>query len=331
MTKYSEMKYIYVTLGLILVLISTSCDSHFNKDISGIEDPNVQIERYEEALFTRELDQTSVNQLQKKFPLFLGDMPLDSFQMNQLLNYVSDPFLQKLFHDADSVFPNMEKEEEQIDKAFKHIRYYFPSFEYPQVYTYISGTQDQTYYQDGVVVVALDRYLGFGHEYYNMARIPKYQQINMTAEHLSRDVVSAIAQSYISAPMPDANLLQQMIYQGKLMYFIKSMIPDVPDHVLFGLTRNNLLWLSKKEKDLWRYYIENELLYKSDYMLTKKFISEAPFTSDLGDDSSPKTGVWLGYQIVYAYMKNNPIELSKMIQEMNAQELLMKSKYKPQK
>ena len=325
------MKYIYIILGLVIIISSSSCDNHFKKDVSGIESPNVQIQRYEMALFMSDLNQANIHQLQKKFPLFLGDVPLDSIQMNQLLNYVSDPYLQKLLLEADSVFPDMGKEEAQIDEAFKHVKYYFPAFEYPKVYTYISGTQDQPYFQDGIVVLALDRYLGFGHEYYNMARIPKYQQINMTSENLSRDVVFAIAQSYISAPMPDANLLQQMIYQGKLMYFVKSMIPDVPDHVLFGLTKNNLGWLVQKEKDLWRYYIENELLYKSDYLVQKKFISEAPFTADLGDDSSPKTGVWLGYQIVFSYMKNNPIELSKMIHEMNAQELLMKSKYKPQK
>jgi len=318
-----------IALIVLSLLFLSACKNRFEVDLSGIEKCNTKILRYESDLFSQPLNDQRLSELQEKYPLFLGNKALNSEQKEQLENYVKDPFLQKLFKESQKIFPDLAQEEKELSKAFEHIRYYFPSFQYPQVYSYISGSQEEAFYQDHTVIISIDRYFGFNHDTYNMAGIPKYIQVKMKPQYMNRDIIESIAKYYIPKPAADENILAHIIYYGKLLYFIKSMIPEIPDDVLFAQTETHLNWLNDKRKNLWRYYIENQLLFKSDYETYKKFISEAPFTSVLGDDSAPKTGRWLGFNIVNSYMKNNNIPLSKMIQIQGDQEFLNHSKYKP--
>lgn len=326
---YSKTRIIIYFFVFIWALMVISCSNPFKADLSNIEKFDVKIVRYEEALFQSSLSEERIAELQIKFPLFLGNAPLNAQQIIQLQNYVSDPFLQKLYDESQTEFPNLHSLETELSLAFRYIKYYFPSFENPQIYSYISGSQEAVFYQDQTAIIALDRYFGFGHEFYNMAGIPKYMQAKMKPEYMLRDVLEGIAKFYIVEPSPDESLLTHMIYHGKIMYFIKAMFPQISDEVLFAQTEFHLKWLQEKRQNLWRYYIENQLLFKSDYETYKKFISEAPFTSVLGDDSAPRTGRWLGYQIVYSYMKNNKTDLKNMIQKQGDQEFLNQSKYKP--
>lgn len=325
----SNFRFLNLSLVLVFVISIVSCKNNFKVDLSDIEKCNVKIKRYEIDLFGQPLNDNSLNKLQKKYPLFLGNTPLTNEQKIQLENYVNDPFLQKLFDESQKKYPDLTKEESELSEAFEHIRYYFPSFKYPGVYSYISGSQEEAYYQDQTIIFSIDRYFGLNHEYYGMAGIPKYIQAQMRPEYISRDVINSIAKYYIAEPAPDESLLAHIIYHGKLIYFIKSMMPDISDEILFAQTDYHLNWLVDKRKNLWRYYIENELLFKSDYETYKKFIADAPFTSVLGDDSAARTGRWLGYQIVYSFMKNNKIPLSEMIRLSGDQQFLNRSEFKP--
>ena len=84
---------------------------------------------------------------------------------------------------------------------------------------------------------------------------------------------------------------------------------------------------------MWRYFLENELLYSKDSKLGNRFINPAPFSKfylEIDNESPGRVGTWLGWQIVRSYMNNNDVPLEKML-KMNAKELFEKSKYKPKK
>lgn len=326
--KFDKFKYLFLSIIITSFLLS-GCNNPFKVDLSDIPSCNIKIDRYEEALFAQSLSESRFQELQESYPLFLGNMPLSEEQKLQLTNYVDDPFLQKLKDESIKAFPNLYHQEKQLDDIFKHLQYYFPSFQCPGIYTYISGSQELPYYQDQTVLVSIDRYFGFEHEFYNMAGIPKYIQVRMKPAYFERDIIESIAKYYIPEPSPDESLLSHMIYYGKIIYFIKSMYPQISDEVLFAQTKYHLQWLEDKKENLWRYYIENELLFKTDYETYKKFISDAPFTSVLGDDSAPRTGRWIGYHIVFKFMQNNKVSLAQMLQTQGDQEFLNRSAYKP--
>ncbi|PJB58994.1 MAG: gliding motility lipoprotein GldB, partial [Bacteroidetes bacterium CG_4_9_14_3_um_filter_41_19] len=57
---------------------------------------------------------------------------------------------------------------------------------------------------------------------------------------------------------------------------------------------------------------------------------EAPFTTGFSNESAPRVGIWLGWQIVKAYHENHPeISLNELISNADTQEILQKSGYKP--
>jgi len=321
--------FIFLLFGFLSVLYLGSCGNRFRVDISDIPPANVQIQRYEKALFAEDLNAERVEFLREEFPLFLGDLPLDSIQRRQLMSYVSDPFLQKVYAQTEKVFPNLDIQNRELSEAFTYVKYYFSDFKYPSVYSYLSGVQDHVFYQDQIVMVSLDHFLGYDNEIYHQLNIPRYKQASMSQEYISKEVILAIAKTYIPQIDADANLLEQMIYNGKLLFFVKSMLPEISEEVLSAYTKEQLEWIQSKESDLWRYYMENELLYKTDFMVSNKFIKDGPFTSVLGDDSSPRTGIWLGYRIVLSYMNHQDKSLQALILNKDAQLILQQSAYKP--
>jgi hypothetical protein len=329
------MKFLSVRLILVFVLslvLFSACNSDkFKVDVSEIPEPEVYIHDYGKALFT--LNKDSLGQeftaIQKEFALFLGSEPLVDEQIIQLSFYVNDSFLNDLYSAYQTTFPSLEPLQSELAKAFQHLLYYFPNTKLPEVYAYISGVQDPIIFQDNILVLGLDNYLGADCEIYARMGTPRYKIRAMTSEYVLRDVISTMSVAKIPAPAADGSILEYMLYEAKKLYFIKSMLPDIDESILLNFTDEQMFWYNEKEKALWKYYIENELLFKSDYESLKKFINDAPFTSVLGNNSPPRTGVWLGYQILRAYAENNKVSLSEILSNTNAQEILNKSKYKP--
>ncbi|MGB0979177.1 MAG: gliding motility protein, GldB, partial [Croceimicrobium sp.] len=87
------------------------------------------------------------------------------------------------------------------------------------------------------------------------------------------------------------------------------------------------------EKDMWVYFIENQLLFKTDQDLQRRFIEVAPF-SKFRTKTDPETpgriGRWFGYRIIDAYLEEYPnLDLKALINEKDARKILKLSAYKP--
>lgn len=320
-----------ILLAMSLIVFASCNRNPFKVDVSNIALPEVNIKDYGKALFELNRDSlaTELSRIQKDYTLFLGTEPLNEEQIIQLSFYINDEFLNSLYSQYKSAFPSLKPIETDLQSAFQYLLFYYPESALPEVYTYISGVQDPVIFQDNILVIGIDNYLGAECEAYARMGTPRYIIRSMAKEFLIRDVVSAMALSKIQAPKADASVLEYMLYEGKILYFIKSMLPTIEDKYLMKYTDEQLLWYKNKEVDLWEHYIENELLFKSDYESLKKYINDAPFTSVLGTNSPPRTGVWLGYQILTAYAKNKDLSLTQVLENKNAQEILKQSKYKP--
>ena len=95
-----------------------------------------------------------------------------------------------------------------------------------------------------------------------------------------------------------------------------------------------MAWASANEEQVWRYFIEQELLYSTDGKLAPRFFLPAPFSKfqlELIDIESPgRIGRYMGWQIVRAFMDNNEIGLAEML-SLAGEEIFKKSKYKPKR
>lgn len=322
-----------VLLLFSLVFLSACNRNPFDVDVSEVSKPQVHIKDYGSALFSINRDSMAVGlkAIQNRYALFLGTEPLVDEQINQLSSYVNDPFLDELYKAYKTKFPSLLPLEEDLADIFQHLLFYYPNTIVPEVYAYVSGIQSPVIFQDNILVLGLDNYLGSDFDTYAMMGIPRYKIRAMSPDYVLRDVVLALSLGKITAPESDAAVLDFMLYEAKKLYFVKSIIPNIPDQILLNYTDEQLKWFDKNESDLWKYYIENGLLFKTDFESINKFINDAPFTSVLGNNSPSRTGVWLGYQILLRYAKNNEVTLTGILANTHAQEILNQSKYKPRR
>ena len=181
-----------------------------------------------------------------------------------------------------------------------------------------------------MLIVALDTYLGSDHRFYE--GIQKYISKDLKPAQLAPDVASIYARQLISKPQK-RDLLAQMIFFGKELYLKDLWLPNTPDSEKIGYTEAELKWAEENEEYMWRYFVEKELLYSTNPKLPARFINKAPFSKfylEIDNQSPGMVGRYLGWQIVRAYMKNNSVDLKKMLQE-KPETIFNNSKYKPKK
>jgi len=117
------------------------------------------------------------------------------------------------------------------------------------------------------------------------------------------------------------------------MYLLDSYLPLVSDAVKIGYSEEKLNWAKASEEDVWRYFIEKDILYSTESKLNQRFIDLAPFSKfylSFDNESPGRMGVYIGWQIVRAFMRNNDVSLQALMQ-MNEEEIFKKSKYKPKR
>jgi hypothetical protein len=322
---------------LFVLLLITSCHDggrRLDVDLSGIPDPEIQVHQYGRDLFS--IDPGNLGEelpaLAREYPFFLGEPPFDTLSYIQIHDFITDPFLREIAAACDSVFPDIGAVAEQLDDAFRHYRYYYPGAEIPEIFTYVSGLDFEYPVQlhDGIMIIAIDMYLGRDFRPYAMARIPRYRSLRATPAYLTRDVMLEVGRQSMKGQAYGSVLLDKMIEQGKLLYFLEAMLPDVDDTIRIAYTKRQLDWCIDNEANLWAFLIENELLFSSDFEKTHKLIIDGPFTSYFPKGSPARTGWWVGWQIVRNYMKNNPeAGIPQLMEELPPREILDNSGYNP--
>jgi hypothetical protein len=332
---HKQMKKKVLSFLLLLFLVSACNNSKSRLDInvSDIDIEPVKIHQYEKALFSIDVDdfKSGLAQIGFQYDVFLGDNWDDTLNLIQLKEYICDTKIIALYQSSTEKIPGLKTIETQLTSGFKHYKYYYPDYDIPYIYSYISGLrfEQPVEYANGIMVIGLDNFLGADYAAYKEFGIPKYKTMLMDQEYIPVECFKALSFPHI--PQYNAQtLLDEMILMGKIIYFIDAMLPQFPDYMKIGYSENEYKWCEENESNIWAFLIENDLLYTVDFMAVKKFISEGPFTSGFDDASPGRIGVWLGWQIIKKYMQENPqVKLQEMLNMKDAQGILQNSGYKP--
>jgi hypothetical protein len=284
--------------------------------------------------------------LQRKYGIFYNDFiglilqdrgikTTDTAYFKLLRQVFANQAYNDLKHDVDSVYKDgMDKQDEELTDAFRHIKYYFPKKQLPKVYAYYSGFEAQTVIGNGYFGIGLDLFLGANSRFYPALTnaYPHYLSQFFNKENITPRVVEGIVREEMF-PESDSSktLLSKMIYNGKIMYFMDQVMPDVGDSTKIGYTSAQIKWCEDFKSKIWAYFLDENLLYESDYPKIQKYFNEAPFTPGLGEknESAPKLAIWTGWQIVKQYMDKHPeVTLPALMTNPDAQKILNDSKYK---
>lgn len=320
---YSRILFLFL-VGLIVF----SCGEG-KKVVEGVEkiSMDLQVLRFDREL--SEATAESFPEIKGKYPyLFPAQYP-DSIWIQKL----DDTIQIELLDEVGKAFLDFENEKQDLELLFKHIKYYFPRINGPKVITVTSNVdyQNRIILTDSLLLIGLDNYLGSDHKFYQ--GMQKYIAAILDKQFLTSDVAGAFATKVLNYPT-ERTFLSKIIYYGKELYLKDKLLPLATDAQKMGYSQEDYDWAEANEEQIWRNFVENELLYSTDKQLELRFLDLAPFSKfglELIDKESPsRVGRYIGWQIVKAYMDKNELTPQQLL-AVSAEEIFREANYKPKK
>ncbi|NQU31666.1 MAG: hypothetical protein HQ521_00385 [Bacteroidetes bacterium] len=327
--------FLYLIISLILF---NSCGNFSSKgpkiDESKLKKVDIKIHRYGKALF--ELDTTNfledVRSIQSKFSLFLGNDIENHDKIAPLYEYVTDTQLISISKKVTEIYPDILFLKNQLADAFSRYIHFFPHNKPPIVYTYISDLyyEKPVIIDDSIIIIALDVYLGPEFTKYRSLGLPHYKIRRMTSDNIVIDIMKELYNTKLDKHYKQKTLIDRMVNGGKLLYFLDAVTPNTPDSLKIGYTSDQVNWVESNKSNVWAFLVKNKLFYSADYKIQSNLIEDGPFTSGFSNESPPRLGIWLGWQIVRQYMDKHPnITIKELINNPDSQEIFNQSGYKP--
>lgn len=263
---------------------------------------------------------------------FLGEntSSSDSALTERLVNiFTNSAYKDTVYAEVKEEFGNFQDIQAEFEKAFKYYKYYFPEVEAPHLQMVLSGLQKDLYVSDSLVSIAADYFLG-PEANYLPAGVPDYILRRYQKEYIVPMTMLLLTQKQNATDYSDKTLLADMIFYGKSYYIAKQTIPCTADSLLIGYTSTEMEDIAKNEHIIWANFLENDLLYETSHFLKDKFIGERPKTFEISNNCPGRIGVWVGWQIINAYMKNNPeVSVQELMLKTDVQEIFAQAQYKP--
>jgi len=322
------MKNRYVICFFILFFLFTSSCKRLKNETKKIEFTFKRFDLSFLNIDTNNID-SSLLILSDEYPLFfLEEGALELYKQSYLhnLNFMNshDSIVNKL-GDLSSL-------ENALHSLLSNYANYIPIDRY-QVFTYASNYDiaNKIIVTDSASFIALDCYLG--PDYFAYTSYPKYFSKTLSEEYVLADFAIELAKKNVRKNTSDLSFLQEMIYYGKVYCLANFFLPNHSDYLLMNYLPDQIEWCKENEINMWKYYIDNDILFNTSAELKSRFINPAPFSKfylSIDNDSPGRTACWMGWQIVKSYLNNTTTTIEELIIKTNAQEILTKSNYKPQ-
>lgn len=315
---------LFLLIGFI-VLISCNKKAAVNQDVLNIP-MEVNLQRFDQEFVETAPENFQI--LRQKYPFLLNTGATDSVWFQKR----NDSLFQEIYKETQHQFPDLTELEEDLKLLFQHIKYYFTNENPRRVVTLISevDVMNRALYVDTLALISLDTYLGKDHKFYT--DFDAYLLTDFEPERMVVDLAEHFAAQKTMAPQ-DRSFVSQMVYWGKIMYVKEQLLPKVSKALLMGYTQEQLDWVESNEAQVWKYFVEGKYLFDNDVKLVARFIQRAPFSKfylELDQESPGSIGVFIGWQIVRSYMKNNNVTLQEMVLQ-DGSTIFEQSKYKPRK
>jgi len=334
------------------VLMFTSCgesNPHKTIDVKEESIPFVT-ERMDLDVFKTDFNQAaSARQTlyQKYGPLYcayvedilrIGPCKSDSTAL-AMKGFNTYPDMLNLQKDIESSFPpaQLETFNSEFEDALKRYHHFFPEQKIPSVVYMNSGFNCAAFATDTQLAIGLDYFLGEKNQFVKKLPgewFPSYTKKDMDPALLVPNSLKNFLYSrYVVDPNTTKNdLLNELVYHGKIMYLTDVLLPEMADSLKLAWSASELEWAEEHVWNTWKELARQDIMFGTSVPKNKKWFEFAPFTNaeNIPQDSPPQLGIYMGWQIVKAYMEDHP-ELSPadLLKEADAQKIL--KAYKPKK
>ena len=226
----------------------------------------------------------------------------------------------------------------QLQALFKYVHYYFPAYNLPKKIIYFIGTLDG--YGNSIgsdyMAIGLQMFLGDTSSWYQSEQFqkyfPPYISQNFTPLFIPITAAKNILQDIAPNSRATRSLIIEMIELGKRQYILKKILPTSNDAHLFGYSSSQYIATAKAEQDIWNYLLKMNLVYSKDPKVATQLLSEGPFSMYFGNEIPGNVGLFIGYQIVNAWMEQQTEQAQSnlvALLQMSPEKIFAESKYNP--
>lgn len=320
-------------LFILVAVLLVSCN---DKKKDSLTETTLKIHRFENLIFgtpIAELQQTLIdNQYDYRF-LFNTDIA-DPAYFEEIKYFASDTIMQQVYSVVVATYPNLSWLEQELTIAMARANELMPNNQPKNFYTLMTGTfayYDRVMCTDSFMAINIDQYAVKNMKYFNgYFGMPMYIVNLLDSMYLPIDCMSSYAISKIPQTYAEQSMLDLMILNGKILYFLDKVFPDVADSIKIRYTSQQMEWAEENENNVWGYFIQKNLLYERDYTKIRPFVNEAPNTT-VFENSAPRMTDFIGWKIVSRYMNNKNISIEELFKNTNSQQILTDSGYKPKR
>lgn len=318
----------------ILLLACALAGCHHSARQEEHREGDIEILRADQLMFGTPAQQlgTQLAQARPQYRCAVFDIPIDDPTFGeQMSEYSQNPFMRELYDSVQAHYPTLVWLERSLTPAVRKLEKAYGQELCTKAIAYINGSFDynqRTYAQEGSLLISIDQYVLPYMEKYGYAMQPMYLVGLSDSTFLLPDCLSAIAQQVV--PINEMRqMLDYMVAEGKVLYLLDIACPKMDDRLKMRYTPEQMEWMKKNEQNVWAYLVQHKLLFETDFSKYHNFIDEAPMTNAFGQESSPRTALYIGWQIVRQYAKRTGCTLQELLDETNANTILTQSGYRP--
>jgi len=340
-SSFDSAMRLFATLLIMSLLFSCGKKKDL-PDISGIK-VELNLRRFEQDFFRIDSMQPKgglskiITAYPDFAPLFISNvLGLGSINdSNPLIETGMRRFLhlnQTIYKSTIQKFSNTNDLEKELTLAFRYLKYYFPNYKVPTFYTTIgpmdalpplsNGEPSPNFMGTDFIAIGLQFYQGRDYPLYQEPAfvtniVPAYRSRRFSKEYITSDIMKLVIDDIYPDSSARLPLGEQFIEKGKRLYMLSSFLPETHDTIVTGYTSTQLEWCKENEREIYNYFLQQQLFYERDPSLIMPYINDGPFTPGMPETSPGNTGAFLGLQFVKAYVKRykdkkNPVDLLKI-------------------
>jgi hypothetical protein len=341
---------IFLLFGLSFFFTRCRHD-HFYIDASGIDAP-IQVKRFDIDFFNLSavVDDDSafsvgIQQLKSNYPEFFMDWMMrpelmgighpDSANSRIILKEIlKSSYFKRLMDAVQGLYGDFDTYEKRFSEAYQRYLYYFPGEQLPTIIPFVGNfSMTMNPVGEGYIGVSLDMHMGDTFAPYTMVNPPFEQYfLKLFTPHTILPLhFLALGNEKLGGSVGE-KFSDDMLYWGKLLYFTESMLPNVPKHLIIGYSPEQYAFAEQEEKNIWEYFVREELLFSSNKKETMRHFMEGPYTVavNVPPDAPPMLGKFVGWKMVKKWMEQSKdITLKELMDLTDSELFIRKSKYKP--
>ena len=321
------VKLIYLLVNLarfiLFVFVFLSCSKTVPPISHELKDIDIDLLRFEKK-FYGEL-KIPLDSIIKDFPYFFPNETPYHIWLNKRKDST-----QQLLYNETSKISNHELET-RTKKVFKYFNYYFPEISLPRRIISVQSDVDflnRIIDSDTIMIISIDTFLGNKNAIYE--GLPQYIRNELDFKFFESELINTL--SYKVLPKTNSRLfLNKMINDGKRILLKDYLHENHSKNLNFNYSKSELQWAFENEKNVWDYFISNEILFSTENSLDYRFLNDSPYSkfySNLDNGSPPRIGAFIGYRILESFIKRTNYSIQEIL-KISPQEILKKSNYNP--